>query len=104
MGLLWLVMEVDEYKLAHCHQGQPPNTGMKNSLRPWIQTSEPRHSKLEYALHYPQRVSRMILVNPAPASADDYNAEMLVDLGMAIKELVQTGQFAAQGLLLFQLL
>jgi proline iminopeptidase len=27
---------------------------------------------LEYALRYPQRVSRMILMNPAPASADDY--------------------------------
>jgi proline iminopeptidase len=27
---------------------------------------------LEYAVRYPQRVSRMILMNPAPASADDY--------------------------------
>ena len=27
---------------------------------------------LEYALRYPQRVSRMILMNPGPASADDY--------------------------------
>jgi proline iminopeptidase len=27
---------------------------------------------LEYARRYPQRVSRMILMNPAPASADDY--------------------------------
>jgi proline iminopeptidase len=27
---------------------------------------------LEYALRYPQRVSRMILMNPAPASTDDY--------------------------------
>ena len=27
---------------------------------------------LEYALRYPQRVSHMILMNPAPASADDY--------------------------------
>jgi proline iminopeptidase len=27
---------------------------------------------LEYALRYPQRVSRMILMNPAPASSDDY--------------------------------
>jgi proline iminopeptidase len=27
---------------------------------------------LEYALRYPERVSRMILMNPAPASADDY--------------------------------
>jgi proline iminopeptidase len=27
---------------------------------------------LEYALRYPQRVSRMILLNPAPASTDDY--------------------------------
>ena len=29
---------------------------------------------LEYALRYPQRVSRLILMNPAPASADDYQA------------------------------
>lgn len=28
---------------------------------------------LEYALRYPHRVSRLILLNPAPASADDYN-------------------------------
>jgi proline iminopeptidase len=27
---------------------------------------------LEYALRYPERVSRMILMNPAPASTDDY--------------------------------
>jgi proline iminopeptidase len=27
---------------------------------------------LEYALRYPQRVSHMILMNPAPASTDDY--------------------------------
>ena len=27
---------------------------------------------LEYALRYPQRVSRMILMNPAPASTEDY--------------------------------
>jgi proline iminopeptidase len=27
---------------------------------------------LEYALRYPQRVSRMILMNPAPASTDDF--------------------------------
>jgi proline iminopeptidase len=27
---------------------------------------------LEYALRYPQRVSRLILMNPAPASTDDY--------------------------------
>lgn len=27
---------------------------------------------LEYALRYPQRVSRMILMNPGPASAEDY--------------------------------
>jgi proline iminopeptidase len=27
---------------------------------------------LEYALHYPERVSRLILMNPAPASSDDY--------------------------------
>jgi proline iminopeptidase len=27
---------------------------------------------LEYALRHPERVSRMILMNPAPASADDY--------------------------------
>jgi proline iminopeptidase len=27
---------------------------------------------LEYALRYPERVSRLILMNPAPASADDY--------------------------------
>lgn len=27
---------------------------------------------LEYAVRYPQQVSRMILMNPAPASADDY--------------------------------
>jgi proline iminopeptidase len=27
---------------------------------------------LEYALQYPQRVSRMILMNPAPASTEDY--------------------------------
>jgi proline iminopeptidase len=27
---------------------------------------------LEYALRHPKRVSRMILMNPAPASADDY--------------------------------
>jgi proline iminopeptidase len=27
---------------------------------------------LEYALHYPQRVSRLILMNPAPASEADY--------------------------------
>src|SRR5229473_2260387 len=27
---------------------------------------------LEYALRYPERVSRMILMNPGPASADDY--------------------------------
>ena len=27
---------------------------------------------LEYALQYPERVSRMLLVNPAPASTDDY--------------------------------
>jgi len=27
---------------------------------------------LEYALRYPQNVSRLILMNPAPASADDY--------------------------------
>jgi len=27
---------------------------------------------LEYALRYPQHVSRLILMNPAPASADDY--------------------------------
>ena len=27
---------------------------------------------LEYAIRYPQRVSRMILMNPAPASADDF--------------------------------
>jgi proline iminopeptidase len=27
---------------------------------------------LEYTLRYPQRVSRMILMNPAPASTDDY--------------------------------
>lgn len=27
---------------------------------------------LEYAVRYPQRVSRMILINPAPAPADDY--------------------------------
>jgi len=27
---------------------------------------------LEYALRYPQRVSRVILMNPAPASTDDY--------------------------------
>src|SRR5262249_28515490 len=28
---------------------------------------------LEYALRYPQRVSRMILMNPAPPSTDDYH-------------------------------
>jgi proline iminopeptidase len=27
---------------------------------------------LEYALRYPERVSRLILMNPAPASTDDY--------------------------------
>jgi proline iminopeptidase len=27
---------------------------------------------LEYAVRYPQRVSRMILMNPGPASTDDY--------------------------------
>jgi len=27
---------------------------------------------LEYALRYPQRVSHLLLMNPAPASSDDY--------------------------------
>ena len=42
---LWLVMEVDEYKLAHCYQEHSPEHGDQEFPRPWIHVPEPRHSK-----------------------------------------------------------